>query len=113
MTVNTGTPVSVIVKALIILRPDEPNSFLTLEIGGKRYDAIQAVKNRNGKYHVEILRKDGKYKAFNGNSIFAKDDIGEDEALELFMAMLVKRDRMQMPAGFKEISATAAKYYQH
>ena len=45
---------------------------------------------------------------FDGNRIFALDEVEEAAAIKLFMTMLQKRDKMQMPAGFKEITTAAA-----
>jgi len=103
-----GTPTAKIIKALISLKAGDPESFLTAEIGGSRYDSIQAVKESDGKYHVELLRKGGNPNVFDDNRIFALDEVEEAAAIKLFMTMLQKRDKMQMPAGFKEITTAAA-----
>lgn len=108
MYAAVGTPTGTILKALVSLKAGNPDSYLTVEIGGRLYDSIQAVKETGGKYHVEILRKGGNPEIFDGNRIFSLDGVEEAAAIKLFLAMIRKRDKMQMPAGFKETTAAAA-----
>ena len=97
-----------IIKALAELEPGNPESFLTAEIGGKVYDSIQAVKNDDSTYHVELLRKGGNPKIFDGNRIFACEELTKEAAINLFLAMLKRRDSLPMPKAAKEITTAAA-----
>ena len=108
MNFSKGSEKGEILKALVTLEPGNPDSFLVAQIGGKVYDSIQAVRNDDKTYHVELLRKGGNPKIFGGNQIFAIEDLTQEAAIKLFMAMLQRRDSLPMPAGARNITTAAA-----
>lgn len=97
-----------IIKALASLEAGNPEQFVIAEIGGKVYDSIQATKNPDKTYHVELLRKGGNPKVFGGNRIFACEGMTQEAAMKLFLAMLKRRDALPMPKAAKEITTAAA-----
>ena len=97
-----------IIKALLKLKPGDPESFLTVDLNGEKYDSIQAIRNEDSSYHVELLRKGGNPKIFSGNRIFACAEITQEAAIKLFLAMLMRRDALPMPKAAKEITVAAA-----
>lgn len=103
-TAGTGE----VIKALVTLEPGNADDFVIAEIGGKVYDSIQAIKNPDKTYHVELLRKGGNPEVFNGNQIFALESIPQESAVKIFMAMMQKRDKLPMPKGAKNITTAAA-----
>ncbi len=108
MYFSKGSSRGEIIKALVNLEPGNPESFLTAEIGGKVYDSIQAVKNDDKTYHVEVLQKGGNPQIFDGNKIFALESLDEQQAMKIFCAFLKKRDAQPLPAGAKNITTAAA-----
>ncbi len=107
MFFEAGTSIAKIIKCLIDLEAGNADDWATAEIGGQVYDSIQAKKNNNGSYYVEILRKGGDPRVFSGNRIFTAYHLSESTTINLFMEMLKQRDRMPMPSGFRETTNTA------
>ena len=108
MYADKGTSSGKILKALATLIPGDPDSYLTAEVGGKTIDSIQAVRNEDQTYHVELLRKGGNPNVFNGNRILACESVGLEAAIKLFTTVLKRRDASGVPMSkFKDITAAA------
>lgn len=99
-----------IIKTLCNLVPGDVNSFLTVEIGGKVIDRIQAKRDKNGLYHIEVLQKGGDPGLFDGIKILAMDDVKQETAIRIFLAVIKKKDISDIPGEqFKDITKAAAK----
>lgn len=99
-----------IIKTLCNLVPGDVNSFLTVEIGGKVIDSIQAKRDKNGLYHIEVLQKGGDPGLFDGIKILAMDDVKQETAIRIFLAVIKKKDISDIPGGkFRDTTKAAAR----
>lgn len=99
-----------IIKALCNLVPGDPDSFLTVEIGGDVIDCIQAKREKDGLYHVEILEKGGDPEVFNGEKILSMDDVKQETAIKIFLTVIKKKDISDIPGGkFRDTTKAAAR----
>ena len=94
-----------IYNAIGKLKPNNPDSFLIVEIGSDRIDSVQAYMNPDKTYHVEILRKGGNMTEFNGNRIMVREKVSLADTITIFKGIAEAGDTStiyKQYAGFKD-----------
>ena len=87
-----------IIKALCNLEPGNADDFLIVEIGEGNFDALQAAREANGEYHIELLLKGGDPELFNGERIISMDHIEQADAVKFFLVAMRAKDTTQAAA---------------
>ena len=105
MTLKRGASNAEIIKAIANLKPNNPESFLIVEIGSDRIDSVQACMDSDKTYHVEILRKGGNLSVFDGNRIMVKEKVSLADTITIFKGIAETGDTSTIRkqyAGFKD-----------
>jgi len=105
MTLERGASNAEILKAIANIKPNDPESFLIVEIGSDRIDAVQACMDSDKTYHVEILRKGSNLSEFDGNRIMVREKVSLADTIRIFTGIAEAGDTStiyKQYAGFKD-----------
>lgn len=103
MYFKKGASFAEVLKALVSLEAGNMDDYVTAEIDSPKLEFVQAKKQPDGKYYVEVAKKGGNPKIYDGNQLFKKADLEEGEACEVFLETLKNK---KFPRGFSRIMAT-------
>lgn len=87
MTLYRDDPKSKIIKAIGNLVPGDPGSVLILEVRSEKIEAVQAYRNSDDSFHVEILRKGHNISEFGGIRILVREDVPLEVTLLIFLGI--------------------------